>query len=182
MSSLKEWISPPKARFANKKRKVVRNTEKYPQKLKRFPTSIDEQDKLADELIEWALKDGSIILEEFPLSKMISPYLFFSFAKNETNDYFTQAFDFARAYCSLRREKGDHNINMAIVLRLLPLYNRQYGEYLEQKEARALESGKSGNSTIVVQMENASKYSEPIVMKEYIDTRVMPEKRNLFEE
>lgn len=136
-----------------KPKKNLQIVKKHPEKLRRMPKDPEELNLLADELIMWALKDDSVLLERFPLSKMMSPYLFFKFAKSESNEYFTDAFDFARSMCGVRMQEGNHAIDNSVVLRLLPLYNREYGDYLLQKEQRTLESSGKSGSNIVVNME-----------------------------
>lgn len=131
MGILKEWSRP-----AHKQVTIRRKTEKYPEKLARIPHSVEEQNVLADELIEWAQQEDSLFLEKFPLSKFLSPYLFFKLAKSNKNDYFTRAVDFARACCSIRQLEGNHSIDSAIIQKLLPVYNRQYQEYLTEREDR----------------------------------------------
>lgn len=145
---------------------IARKIKKYPEKLKRMPHSSEEQNILADELIEWALKDDSLLLEKFPLSKMISPYLFFKLGKSGKNDYFTRAFDFARAACSVRHIEGNHSIDTTVVLRLMRVYNREYHESLIEIEDRAVELKKISDNkedvNFVINMQQSSSDVKPI--------------------
>jgi len=137
----------------------------YPWKLNRMPRDKEEQNQMADELISWALIPSSVLLEEFPLSKNISPYRFFKFAKEESNEYFTDAFDFARSCCAVRMQKGEHELDIGLLHKIFPLYHRQYDEYLIEKENRAIEAKKivTGNEDVqfVVKMQNVTTDLKP---------------------
>jgi hypothetical protein len=61
--------------------------------------------------------------------------------------------------------RGDHTIDNGIVHRLMPVYNREYREYLLEKETRANESNKNG-STIVVHMEPSKSDIVPVCANE----------------
>lgn len=148
-----------------KPKKVLEIKRKYPEKLKRFPKDTLEQNKLADELIEWALKEDTLFLESFPLERRMSPYHFFKFAKAETNEYFTMAFDFARASSAVKMQQGKHGMDAALIQKVFPLYHRQYHEYLIEREDRAAEVKKlsTGKEDInfVIKMEESKSDIKP---------------------
>lgn len=63
--------------------------------LQKVPADIKIQNKLADELVEWAFENKQeFTLNKFPLSKHYDPYKFFNLAKK--NQYFKDALSFAR--------------------------------------------------------------------------------------
>ena len=99
------------------------------------PKDEADQNDLANEVIKWSLLEESLFLEEFPLSKKISPYRFFQFAKNQKNPYFTNAVEFARAVLSVKMQKGVINkkLDREFILRLLPIYNLEYKEFLMEQ-------------------------------------------------
>jgi hypothetical protein len=137
----------------------------YPFKLNRMPKSADEQNKMADELVEWAFQPESILMEEFPISKMISPYRFFHLADEKSNQYFTDAYEFANSMCAIKMQKGKHTLDINLMNKIFPLYHKRYAEYLVARELRAVESGKS-SSTIVVQMEPSKSDIVPLCVSE----------------
>lgn len=135
---------------------------KYSEILERMPSDEKGQNDIANDLIEWALKEDSILLERFPLSKMMSPYLFFRLAKSGKNPYFTESVEFARALCCVRMQEGNHKIDTGLIYRLLPIYHHEYAQYLLEKETRTMEYNKNNSSTIVVQMEPSKSDVVPI--------------------
>lgn len=158
-----EWIdNRPKPRIEKRV---------YPMKLNRMPRIIEEQNIMADELIQWALLPDSILMEEFPLSKNISPYRFFKLADSKTNEYFTDAYEFANSWCGVKMQKGQHQLDLNLLNKIFPLYHKRYNEYLLSKDERAFEfqkqlktiesTAKSG-STIIVQMEPAKSDIVPL--------------------
>ena len=150
---------------APKRPVISKKPSKYPEKLGKMPHGTEDQNILADELIEWALKEDSLLLERFPLSKKISPYRFFRLCKSGKNDYLTRALEFARAACSVRQIEGDHKIDTSIVLKLLRVYNTEYHESLLEIEDRAIEAKKivGGNEDVqfVVNMEPSKSNLQP---------------------
>ena len=65
------------------------------------PTDEMQQNILANEMLHWVFKTSdAYCLEEFPLSKMMSPTQFYALA--DTNIYFKHCFDFAKWAISFR--------------------------------------------------------------------------------
>ena len=97
------------------------------------PTDEQEQNELVNELIWWVQKKDSYALEDFPISKSMAPSRFYRCA--EDNEYFAEALDFARYTIGSRLQKGLRNkeLDKDFVLRLLPLYNREYRSLMLDK-------------------------------------------------
>ncbi len=75
-------------------RKTARVARKAPF-LRPIPTDERIQNELADQLIEWALKNPfSVALHAFPLSRRFYPYKFYQIGKS--NEYFATALSFAQ--------------------------------------------------------------------------------------
>ena len=146
-------------------KKILKIERRYPEKLKRFPKDKLEQNKLADELIEWALREDTLLLEAFPLDRKMSPYHFFKFAKAETNEYFTMAFDFARSSSAVKMIQGKHGMDINLIQKIFPVYHRQYHEYLMEREEHTAEIKKlsSGKEDInfVIKMEESKSDIKP---------------------
>lgn len=150
---------------------IARKPERYPEQMRRMPKGVDELHELTKELIEWAQHDDSFFLQQFPISKKISPYLFFKYAEKNKNEDFSNALDFARACCSMRMMMGNHKLEYGIVHRLMPVYDILYREYLDGKETRTFELQKQlkvidneqkSGSTIIVQMESTKSDIVPL--------------------
>jgi hypothetical protein len=150
---------------------IARKPEKYPEHMRKMPRNTDELHELTKELIEWAQRDDSFFLQQFPISKKISPYLFFKYAEKNKNEDFTNALDFARACCGIRMMMGNHKLEDGVVHRLMPIYDILYREYLEKKEMRTfdlqkqlkvIDNEQKSGSTIIVQMEPAKSDVVPL--------------------
>lgn len=124
---LKEFYHPtPKPKFLD-----------IPKTMNRMPKGTQEVQELADELVEWADKPDSVLLQQFAVSKKISPYQFFRYAEREVNAAFTQAFDYARAKCSIRMLLGECAIKDVALSKYIPLYDTFYGNFIKENEQRA---------------------------------------------
>lgn len=94
-----------------------------------------EIEKIAIDLIEWAKRDDSVIFSTFATDRDWNPKLLSKWAdKNET---MREALEIARHMVSARREERgiEGEYNSRIVMGMMPLYNREYREYEEQKAA-----------------------------------------------
>lgn len=98
-------------------------------KLAKPPRDESEIIQLADELAKWSTQNTSLIWEDFPLSKGMSPYRFQLLA--DGNEYFAEALEYAKAVIGSRMQKGafEKILPSDIVLKLLPLYNRGYRDW-----------------------------------------------------
>lgn len=102
--------------------------------LYRPPESIDDQNRLADRLLEWAHKDESRHIKLFFVHEGINPYRAFKLA--ETNPYFSSCLDMAKVLISVRlidaaqTRKEDGNVNM----KLLPMLDQEYSDMQDQKK------------------------------------------------
>lgn len=129
----------------------------------KMPYKPEDQNKLADELIEWALQDDSLFWEKFAISKFITARLFINQIYKTKNEYLVRAFEFAKSCCSMRQIEGNHKINDSIIQKFLPLYNDFYSEYLlakekrdheYQKDLKAMDAQKNGPTNITVLMDS----------------------------
>ena len=128
-----------------------------PNGMRSMPKTMEEIYILSDELIEWADKEDSILLQQFALSKKISPYNFYDFAKKSKNEYFKQAFEYARAQCSIKMVMHGSKLKDIAVNRYMPIYDIFYNQYITDKENRdheftkelkALDAKNSGNEKV----------------------------------
>lgn len=132
-----------------------------PEGMRSVPKTMEEMQQLCKDLIEWADKEDSLLLQQFALSKRISPYNFFKFATKRKNELFSQAFEYARAQCLIRMAKQNSELKDRVVDKYLPLYDSYYSDYLlakeqrdheYQKELKTIEDKKS-SANIIVQMD-----------------------------
>lgn len=95
-------------------------------KLKYPPKDIDEQNKLADELVAWCMLSDSLTINGFPISKGYNPYRFFRAAID--NEYFANAVGLAKAIIVDRLEVGLHHgkYDRSLFLARLPLYDQAH--------------------------------------------------------
>ena len=72
-------------------------------------------------------------LEDFPISQSMAPTRFYAIARD--NEYFSEALDLARYVISSRLQKGlrDKTLEKDYVLRLLPIYNQDFRNYMLAK-------------------------------------------------
>ena len=97
------------------------------------PSSVDEQDKLGIEFVEWASLPQSYYLEEFPLQKRINPYKFFGM--RHKNEFFAECHQIAKYLCGLHLKQLIHKreIPYQYVIALLPSYNQEFKEQLAER-------------------------------------------------
>lgn len=120
-----------------------------PRKLLKPSESLYEQNELADDMIEWSKLETSLVIEDYPLSKNISPYKFFKLALN--NEYFDEALQFARAMIASRSYKKAVNreVDGSMVMKMMPLYNPEYREFLREKSA--IEGSKQNPIQVIIE-------------------------------
>jgi hypothetical protein len=108
------------------------------------PQSEAEYINLGNELIAWAQQEDSLIIDGFPLSKMIAPSTFHALpAKSEQ---FAQSYDVALRIIGSRRERLAHEglLNVHIVRETMPLYDPVYRKWImNQKNGDQEEPGKT---------------------------------------
>ncbi len=117
--------------------------------LQKPPSDIEEQNKLANELIKW-VSDVVYELEDFPISKSMAPTRFYAIAKD--NEYFAEALDLARYVISSRLQKGlrEKSIDKDYVMRMLPIYNQDFRSYMLAKIKQSEEA--KGNKPFTVML------------------------------
>lgn len=115
------------------------------------PTSEDEYQKLADDLVAWSHNNDALTINSFPLSIMMSPALFHDLPAS--SEYFAQAYDIALQTVGSRRERlaREGIIDKQIVLETMPLYDPAYRKWrLSQRQKTENSSGET--KFIVVEM------------------------------
>ena len=97
------------------------------------PKTIKAQNDLADEFVEWSYRNDSFAIEDFPLSKKMSPTYFYALAFQ--NEYFLHALDIAKHNIGSRLMSCWRNktLDREYALKMFPLYNKKYKEYLFEK-------------------------------------------------
>ncbi len=118
---------------------LVKKYAENPPNVKRDPNSLFDlaMDKkawipssfyegLAGELIQWAKKDDSLIIEEFHLNKEIPPGTWDRWIK--INSTLSGAYKMAKAFVGARREKKalNEDVNSSLFEKLHPLYSEKY--------------------------------------------------------
>jgi hypothetical protein len=127
-----------------------------------------ELHKLTNELVEWAKKDSSVILQDFFLEKKLSPYKTYKFIKEHPELPLHEAFQYAKSACYTRMIKAQSPINPHHVTRLMPLYDSFFGDYLEEQQEKT-NAQQKGNTII-----NA-------IMPDFPDPAPHVPPKNLFE-
>ncbi len=112
----------------------------YPSKIGWKPTSKEEEDQLANDLVLWAYKHDSIYIADFPLSLGMAPHRFEAIGK--TNEYFKECFSIAKGLIASRIFKGafygligDKEIISITALKYLPVLDEKYEEVINKKAA-----------------------------------------------
>lgn len=136
-------------------------------RLKRAPKEPDEQNLLADEMIDWVDRwDHVFDINSFPIFKGYSPYRLFKIA--EANEYFAECLELAKHIICQRRDKAarERTQDATYILKTLPLYSREYREWEIERNKRDIEARE--NKTITVVME---RFPEVASVKEIEETR-----------
>lgn len=95
---------------------------------------------LADEFVDWAKSGVSDYIDDFPISKNLSPYKF----KRNPDKYFQDRYDLALYIISNRREKlaADNNMNTVVWKTTYSVYNKDYRELNEKRMEERYEEAK----------------------------------------
>jgi hypothetical protein len=116
------------------------------------PSTHEEFIFLANELLEWVKYETSNNINDFAISKKISPYRF----KRFDNDYFQECLETAKYIIASRNRFAliKRQFNEKLYFEELPELNRDYREYREQREDKKILGLKEslGNITIVDHM------------------------------
>jgi len=97
----------------------------------RIPSSEAEYRKLADELKEWATRDDSVTMLNFPRNNMMDVGTFHQLP--DKSDYFCKVYDDTLLTLGERRLKGGRNLNMQIIRVTQALYDPSYRRYIREK-------------------------------------------------
>jgi len=113
------------------------------------PDDYDIQCKYGDEMIVWSEDEDVYRLEDFPLSKSMSPNKFYKIA--DTNDYFAECLDIATQTIGSRLQRSwqDGTIDRDFAMRILPLYNSHF-KSLVVKKLEITEQARQGGNVIHV--------------------------------
>lgn len=97
------------------------------------PSEKKDQDALIRACVDWAMKDDSMELDEFPTSLLISPYRFYNIAK--TNEYFADGLQLAKALIAnrLKKDVRERKLDKEYLFKLLPLYSDSYRDFLKDR-------------------------------------------------
>jgi len=105
----------------------------------------EAMENLCEECRQYAEKDTSLTIEGFALSKRLVP----SWANNLAEDYpeFKQAYEYCRFMVGKRREEGALKKSMSetLVVRTMPLYNKEFKDYMYTMAKLNSESEKTIN-------------------------------------
>lgn len=118
--------------------------------LAQIPTSEYDYRILADELIQWAELDNSLIFDEFALLKKITPMHFHELP--EKSEYFAQAYNYAMRMVGTRRERlaQEGFLNHHMVMATMPLYDPIYRKWILMQKSK--EENKGATKLIVVEI------------------------------
>jgi len=99
----------------------------------RPPRDKKSQDELGNEMLRFMAHENVLTLDSFPVSKSMAPTHLYKLA--EDNDYFALCLELAKTILSDRLIYGWHHgrFQKDFVLRMLPLYNKEYKEITMQK-------------------------------------------------
>lgn len=105
----------------------------------------EEVEKLCEECRQYAEKETSLTIEGFALSKRLTP----PWANAIAADYpeFRQAYEYCRFMVGKRREEGALKKSMSetLVVRTMPLYNKEFKDYMYTMAKLNSESEKTIN-------------------------------------
>jgi hypothetical protein len=113
-----------------------------------MPKGDIELRRFIKELIDWAQQDDAVILQDFIRLKRVNPISFRNLYRDNKNEEFTAAVEFAKACCYTRLIKNESRVHFANVSKLMPLYDIFYGDYLEAIEKKE----QTKNSNFVIEM------------------------------
>jgi hypothetical protein len=107
--------------------------KEMPRALVATPTDEATQNNLASELLEWVKSDNAEALEQFPLERNMNPYKFYRIA--EINPYFADCLEASASYLGFKMTKHARMRTQdgGVIMKLLPLYNKLYGDLVMQK-------------------------------------------------
>lgn len=118
--------------------------------LKNAPTNENEQNNLADELMEWVQNEEIYTIESFHTYKKIKPKQFYNI--QIANDYFSEALLHSKYVISNRLQNSwrQHKVDREYALRLLPLYHPEYRSYSLEKSVAHAQGTAKGNAIFTI--------------------------------
>lgn len=119
--------------------------------LKQHPVTDAFLERFSNDLILWAKKEDSLVLEDFMIEKGMGIKTFYRFA--EKYEELKHANEFAVMALAARREKGGlkNQLNAAMVLKSMPMYSQRWKDLIEWNAK--MSEGSNAPSTVIVQME-----------------------------
>jgi hypothetical protein len=104
---------------------------------------------LADDFVEWAKLEASLVFEDFPTSKNYSPS---RFKRWTDDDYFVEALEIGQAMLSARREKIalQDGPGTMFILKTYHLYNKEAAEWEREKWSKDSTNGPAKIITVEI--------------------------------
>ena len=117
-------------------------------KLGKLPQTEEDMKLVVEELVAWAQLDEAINIEDFALSKLLSPKAFEELCSK--SEYFANSYDIALRFVGSRRNRLAQRglLNPSFVLATLPLYDSDYRSWLRSLRSKDLKD--NGQKQIVV--------------------------------
>lgn len=138
-------------RWKKKPEEMIKCVRKY-ESIVAMPKDDATLINLATELVEWSLKEDSLLIQDFPVMKKLNPYKFLKLAKADTHHYFSAAVEFATAILGSKLTKGAlfKTMEPTTARALLPMYNKEYKLYLEEQRDKAIEKMNTNEAVRVI--------------------------------
>lgn len=126
--------TPSQAEDMQNQVELIQSARKETEHLKLYHCSDDVlwQNQIGRDLMEWAEKEDSRLLDDFPLSRRLAPQWFYRMAL--TNNYFAQCLQFAKAKLGTRMEHKVKN-HPSYIAKALPMYSTLWIEAEDKKNA-----------------------------------------------
>jgi hypothetical protein len=99
------------------------------------PEDVEEQNKLIQEMVDWAMTDESALdPEKFPILKRISPFKFKRIA--ETNEFFAEGFALANYIIGVRLKEltRERKLDKEYLFHFLQFYNPEFKAFMREKK------------------------------------------------
>ena len=115
-------------------------------------------ERFSRDLIIWAKKEDSLVLEDFLIEKGMALATFYRFSSKY--EVLKEGHEFAVMCLAGRREKGGltNKLNAAMVMKSMPLYSQRWKDLLEW--TASVSEKNNAPSTVIVQMEPFEKLSD----------------------
>jgi len=127
------------------------------------PAEVEALERMGDEMVAWSQQEDVFAIEDFPLSKYISPREFFK--KADESNYFARCLDVARQRIGVRLIEGalTGKWSHTFIAKILPLYNPAFRQFQAEQRSQAIEK--------------IAERSMEVVMEQYPNSPAVPYKR-----